>query len=139
MALEICDFYLIECFTFRNGGTEAATFCALTTLCKQLESYNAIDCYQVAKLYHDKRPGIWRSPVRMHERYCSNKNRFISMKSFQVLLSILLSLVVENNCTSLAFLGFGDFSILFLDFVFGLCCFLHFLFVCANYFHVLPK
>ena len=82
---------------FRNGGTEAATFCALTTLCKQLESYNAIDCYQVAKLYHDKRPGIWRSPVRMHERYCSSKNRFISMKSFQVFLSLLLSWVVENN------------------------------------------
>ena len=91
---------------FRNGGTEAATFCALTTLCKQLESYNAIDCYQVAKLYHDKRPGIWRSPVRMHERYCSSKNRFISMKSFQVFLSLLLSWlwkIIEHLLFFLAF------------------------------------
>ena len=47
----------------RCGGTEAATFCALTTLCNQLETDNAVDVYQVAKLYHDKRPGIWRSKV----------------------------------------------------------------------------
>lgn len=45
----------------KNGGTEAATFCALTTLCKQLDTYDSIDVYQVAKLYHNKRPGIWRT------------------------------------------------------------------------------
>jgi len=53
----------------KHGGTEATTFCALTTLCKQLESYNAIDVYQVAKLYHNKRPGIWRSPDDVHYLY----------------------------------------------------------------------
>ena len=47
----------------RCGGTEAATFCALTTLCKQLDSCNSMDIYQVSKLYHNKRPGIWKSPV----------------------------------------------------------------------------
>ncbi|XP_066996985.2 tyrosine-protein phosphatase 99A isoform X2 [Anabrus simplex] len=45
----------------RFGGTEAATFCCLTTLSKQLEYENHVDVYMYAKLYHNKRPGIWRS------------------------------------------------------------------------------
>lgn len=43
------------------GGTEAATFCALTTLKKQLAHEELCDVYQVCKLAHNKRPGIWRS------------------------------------------------------------------------------
>ena len=42
------------------GGTEAATFCALTTLKKQLDHEDLCDIYQVCKLAHNKRPGIWR-------------------------------------------------------------------------------
>ncbi len=57
------DIVHLYTFVFRFGGTEGATFCALTTLCKELETFNAIDVYQVAKLYHNKRPGIWKSPV----------------------------------------------------------------------------
>lgn len=45
----------------KYGGTEAATFCALTTLRKQLVGEGELDIYQVAKLYHNKRPGVWRS------------------------------------------------------------------------------
>jgi len=45
----------------RYGGTDAATFCALTTLKKQLKREGAVDVYQVCKLCHNKRPGIWRS------------------------------------------------------------------------------
>ncbi|KAJ9581538.1 hypothetical protein L9F63_023279 [Diploptera punctata] len=44
----------------RFGGTEAATFCCLTTLYKQLEYENHVDVYMYAKLYHNKRPGIWK-------------------------------------------------------------------------------
>ncbi|KAJ8913189.1 hypothetical protein NQ315_009026, partial [Exocentrus adspersus] len=45
----------------RFGGTEAATFCALTTLKKHLIYDNKVDVYMYAKLYHNKRPGIWIS------------------------------------------------------------------------------
>ena len=47
----------------RYGGTEAATFCALTTLYKQLNFEDCVDVYMYAKLYHLRRPGIWRSQV----------------------------------------------------------------------------
>lgn len=46
---------------YRFGGTEAATFCALTTLKKHLIYDNKVDVYMYAKLYHNKRPGIWIS------------------------------------------------------------------------------
>lgn len=47
----------------RYGGTEAATFCALTTLYRQLNFEDCVDVYMYAKLYHLRRPGIWRSQV----------------------------------------------------------------------------
>ncbi|CAB3361379.1 Hypothetical predicted protein [Cloeon dipterum] len=47
----------------RFGGTEAATFCCLTSLTKQLEYESNVDVYMYAKLYHNKRPGIWKSQV----------------------------------------------------------------------------
>ena len=31
----------------RHGGTEAATFAALTTLKKQIDRESSVDCYQV--------------------------------------------------------------------------------------------
>ncbi|BFZ08813.1 hypothetical protein BsWGS_11851 [Bradybaena similaris] len=45
----------------RFGGVEAGTFCALWTLRDQLLSERCADFYQVCKLYHYKRPGIWKS------------------------------------------------------------------------------
>ncbi|GBL79845.1 Tyrosine-protein phosphatase 99A [Araneus ventricosus] len=45
----------------RFGGTEAATFCCLSTLQKQVEFENCIDIYMFSKLYHMRRPGIWQS------------------------------------------------------------------------------
>jgi len=44
----------------RYGGTDAATFCALTTLQKQLKREGCVDVYQVCKMCHKNRPGIWR-------------------------------------------------------------------------------
>ncbi|XP_067128847.1 tyrosine-protein phosphatase 99A-like isoform X4 [Centruroides vittatus] len=45
----------------RFGGTDAATFCCLTTVYKQLGYENCLDVYMYAKLYHVRRPGIWRT------------------------------------------------------------------------------
>ncbi|XP_043233465.1 tyrosine-protein phosphatase 99A-like isoform X4 [Amphibalanus amphitrite] len=45
----------------RYGGTEAATFCCLTTLSKQLRDDGAVDVYMCAKLYHMRRPGVWQT------------------------------------------------------------------------------
>ena len=45
----------------RYGGTEAATFCAVLTLVKQLEFETHVDIYEYTKMSHVRRPGIWRS------------------------------------------------------------------------------
>ncbi|XP_060848489.1 tyrosine-protein phosphatase 99A-like isoform X2 [Rhopalosiphum padi] len=42
------------------GGTEAAIFCCLTTIGKQLQHENVGDISLYAKLYHNQRPGIWK-------------------------------------------------------------------------------
>ncbi|GFU26415.1 tyrosine-protein phosphatase 99A [Nephila pilipes] len=45
----------------KHGGTEAAAFCCLTTLKKQLEYEKCVDVYLDAKLYHMRRPGMWKN------------------------------------------------------------------------------
>lgn len=45
----------------RFGGTEAGTFCCLATLTKQMEFENQTDVCMYAKLYHNRRPGIWKT------------------------------------------------------------------------------
>lgn len=45
----------------RYGGTEAASFCILASLKKHLTYDNHVDAYLYAKLYHNRRPGIWNS------------------------------------------------------------------------------
>ncbi|KAK2726948.1 hypothetical protein QYM36_007700, partial [Artemia franciscana] len=43
----------------RFGGTESATFCCLSSLYDQLNFEDHVDIYQIAKLYHSKRPNVW--------------------------------------------------------------------------------
>ncbi|KAK6634358.1 hypothetical protein RUM43_011758 [Polyplax serrata] len=43
----------------RFGGNEAATFCLLTSVYKQLTHESHADIYMFAKLYHMRRLGIW--------------------------------------------------------------------------------
>lgn len=44
------------------GGTASATFSALSTLLKQVDYDGHIDVYQVVKILHNCRPGIWKTP-----------------------------------------------------------------------------
>ena len=58
-SVNVCDLFFV-----RFGGTEAGTFCALSTLAEQVQHDNSVDVYMVSKLYHLKRPGIFSSQVR---------------------------------------------------------------------------
>ena len=60
------SFTLLHCVTlsfffFRYGGTQAATFCCLMSLWRQLHFEGGVDVFQMAKLYHYSRPGIWKT------------------------------------------------------------------------------
>ncbi|XP_037087917.1 tyrosine-protein phosphatase 99A-like [Pollicipes pollicipes] len=45
----------------RYGGTEGASFCLLGTALRQLQHEACFDVFTYAKLYHQRRPGIWKS------------------------------------------------------------------------------
>ena len=67
---EVCDGYqqwFIDNM-WRYGGVRAGRFCALWALRDQLILDKAVDVYQLAKLYHLKRPGIIGSQV--HSLVC---------------------------------------------------------------------
>ncbi|CAF1466097.1 unnamed protein product [Rotaria magnacalcarata] len=42
------------------GGHRAAIFCALYTMHEQIEIEGVLNVYELARIYHLKRPGIWR-------------------------------------------------------------------------------
>ena len=44
-----------------NGGHRAGTFCALYTFQDLIRLEGAVNVYEVAKMFHLKRPGIWQS------------------------------------------------------------------------------
>ncbi|KAG8195656.1 hypothetical protein JTE90_004989 [Oedothorax gibbosus] len=65
----------------RYGGTEAASFCCLTTLNKQLDYEKCVDVYLNAKLYHMRRPGIWKNQEDLMFLYRALENVIASGSS----------------------------------------------------------
>lgn len=57
--------FLFILFTVFNHNFSffLATFCALYTMSEEIEVEGTLDIYELAKLYHIKRPGIWRHNV----------------------------------------------------------------------------
>ena len=55
----------------RNGGSQAASFCNLMSLWHQLEFEGCVDVFQLARLYHYSRPGVWRSQDDYLFLYCA--------------------------------------------------------------------
>lgn len=48
-------------FCHRYGGGPACTFCVITSQAMQIEYDSTTNIYTYAKLYHNKRPGVWTS------------------------------------------------------------------------------
>ena len=55
----------------RYGGTHAATFCCLKSLWHQLHFEGGVDVFQLSKLYHYSRPGIWKTKEDYLFMYCA--------------------------------------------------------------------
>ncbi|XP_043222795.1 tyrosine-protein phosphatase 99A-like [Amphibalanus amphitrite] len=45
----------------RNGGTEGVMFCVLSSVLRQLQYQPQFDIFTYAKLYHQRRPGCWKT------------------------------------------------------------------------------
>lgn len=55
------NFLSLMIYVFSYGGVDTATFCLLASQAMQLEYDNTANVYTYAKIYHNKRPGIWQS------------------------------------------------------------------------------
>lgn len=53
----------------RYGGFQACQFCCISSLAMQLEYDQTANVYTYAKLYHNKRPGIWSSYEDIRQIY----------------------------------------------------------------------
>lgn len=54
---------------FRFGAAQACSFCIITSLAMQIEYDQTANIYTYAKLYHNKRPGIWTSYEDIRQIY----------------------------------------------------------------------
>lgn len=53
----------------RYGGAPASIFCAVASLAMEMEYEKSCNIYTYAKLYHNKRPGVWSSVEEIQQIY----------------------------------------------------------------------
>lgn len=66
-----------------NGGHRAASFCALYSFQDMIQIENAVNVYEVAKMFHLKRPGIWQSQTNIMFLYNALEYLFEDYQSNQ--------------------------------------------------------
>ena len=86
----------------RYGGSEAATFCALSTLLRQLEFESHVDVYEACRLSHLCRPGIWRAQENYFFLYQVGYKYIVHTESFVLdCICILLCILHCNILTQM--------------------------------------
>uniref|UniRef100_A0A336L1P1 CSON003559 protein n=1 Tax=Culicoides sonorensis TaxID=179676 RepID=A0A336L1P1_CULSO len=96
----------------RFGGAHACTFCIISTIAMELEYDNTANIFMHAKLYHNKRPGIWMSIEDIRHiysiaYYCPNNLNLLNATSLRtefddiaVATPDLFSKICSNGSTS---------------------------------------
>lgn len=81
-----------------NGGFRAGTFCALYVFQDLVQLENAVNVYELAKMFHLKRPGIWQSPANIMFLYNSVESLFDRlMANGATGTNLKLLLACQNN------------------------------------------
>jgi len=86
-----------------NGGCRAATFCALYTFQDLVHLESAVNVYEVAKMFHLKRPGIWQSQSNIMFLYRAVECLFeeiqsgVSRPNFNQRISTSSSVILLNS------------------------------------------
>jgi len=85
-----------------NGGFRAGTFCALYTFQDLIHLENTVNVYEVAKMFHLKRPGIWQSQSNIMFLYKAVECLFEEIQKgsksiFNQRISTSSSVILLNN------------------------------------------
>ena len=77
----------------RFGGTEAAFYCAVSSMVRQLDYENHVDVYEFAKVSHARRPGIWRT----QEDYFHLYRIMVSVGAIAICPFICIRIYITNS------------------------------------------
>lgn len=80
------------------GGFRAATFCALYTIQDLVHMESSVSVYELAKMYHLKRPNIWQSRANIQFLYDCVESLFDEIQSnHQYQFKNYLNLNIDNH------------------------------------------